>query len=168
MVSFQIKTTVIAHPFLVFLSTYLTRPIKRTECCVLGTPITPEPRYLILSTSHVFTTVDTSFITTTELTHRVLLDILSQPTSKFVKWRFTVLEINFFYYLSCLSVYQSTCLSDCLSFYIPLTGKGCKKLSLKPITITVANLETMTKGSLDAEYKGSVSLTPKGSVFLVC
>ena len=79
-VSFQMDTTLIAHPFSVFPSTYPTQPIKRTECCVLKTPITPEPQYLILSTSHVFTTVDTSSTTTTELTHRILLDILSSPT----------------------------------------------------------------------------------------
>ena len=83
-VSFQIKTTGIAHPFLVFLSTYQTQPIKRTECCVLETPITPGPQYLILSISLVLTTEDMSATTTTELTHRILLGILSSSTMKFV------------------------------------------------------------------------------------
>ena len=121
-VSFQIKTTVIAHPFLVFLSTYQTQPIKRTECCVLETPIIPGPQYLILSTYHVFTTVDTSFTSTTELTHLILLDILNSPTTESVKWRFMVLEINsllFPFLFVCVSVhiYLNVDLTVCLSTF---------------------------------------------------
>ena len=124
-VSFQIKTTVIAHSFLVFLSTFQTQPIKRTECCVLETPITPGPQYLILSTYHVFSTVDMSFITTTELTNRFLMGILRSPTTKSVKWRFTVLEIFFLLFpflFVCIifRIYLHVCLSFHNSFLIKI------------------------------------------------
>ena len=46
--------------------------------CVLGTPSTPEPLYLILSTSHVPTTEDAASTTTTKPTNLILMGI--QPT----------------------------------------------------------------------------------------
>ena len=67
-----------------------TQQTKRTECCVLGTPATPELRYLILSTSPVLTTGDTSSTTTTELILRILRDILMSPGIPSVKWKYTV------------------------------------------------------------------------------
>ena len=73
-----------------FLSTSPTQQTKWTECCVLGTPTTPEPRYLILSTSPVLTTGDTSSTTTTGLILRILRGILVSPTLTFVKWKCTV------------------------------------------------------------------------------
>ena len=36
-----------------------------------------------------------------------------------------------------------------------------KRRSLKSISITVSNLETITEGSLDTEHRASVSPTPK-------
>ena len=62
-----------------------TQQTKKTECCVLGTQTTPEPQYLILSTSPVLTTGDTSSTTTTELTLPILRDILITPIMDFVK-----------------------------------------------------------------------------------
>ena len=72
------------------LSTSPTQQTKMTECCVLGTPSTPEPRYLILSKSPVLTTGDTSSTTTTELILRILRGILMAPTLPSVKWKCTV------------------------------------------------------------------------------
>ena len=51
---------------------------------------TPEPRYLILSTSPVLTTGDTSSTTTTGLILRILRGILYTTTMSSVKWKFTV------------------------------------------------------------------------------
>ena len=62
-----------------------TQQTKRTECCALGTPATPEPRYLILSTSPVLTTGDTSSITTAELIFRILRGTLCTLIMNFVK-----------------------------------------------------------------------------------
>ena len=73
-----------------FLCTFQTQQRKRTECCVLETPISPEPRYLILSTSPVLTTGDMSSTTTTELILRILRDILSTPGFPYVKCKCTV------------------------------------------------------------------------------
>ena len=72
------------------LSTSPTQQTKRTECCVLGTPTTPKPRYLILSTSAVLTTRDTSSTTTTGLILRILRGILSTLGLISVKWKCTV------------------------------------------------------------------------------
>ena len=72
------------------LCTSPTQQTKRTECSVLGTPSTPEPRYLILPTSAVFITGDTSFTTTTELILRILKGILVLPTLNYVNWKCTV------------------------------------------------------------------------------
>ena len=71
--------------FSAILFTSPTQQTKRTECCVLGTPATPELRYLILSTSPVLTTGDTSSTTTTELTLPIPRDILITPIMNFVK-----------------------------------------------------------------------------------
>ena len=60
------------------------------EYCVLGTSTTPEPRYLILSTSPVLTTGDTSSTTTTGLTVSILRGIIIPPVLDSVKWRCTV------------------------------------------------------------------------------
>ena len=68
----------------------LTLLTKRTECCVLGTPTTPEPRYLILSTSRVLTTGDTSSTTTTELILSILRGIPFTLVMIYVKLKFTV------------------------------------------------------------------------------
>ena len=62
-----------------------TQQTKRTECCALGTPSTQEPRYLILSTSPVLTTGDTSSTTTTGLVLLILRDILCTLIMNFVK-----------------------------------------------------------------------------------
>ena len=67
-----------------------TQQTKRTECCALGTPSTQEPRYLILSTSPVLTTGDTSSTTTTGLTGRILRGIIQTPSISSVKWKCTV------------------------------------------------------------------------------
>ena len=75
-----------------FLSTYPTQQTKRTECCVLGTPSTPEPRYLTVSTSPVLTAGDTSSTITTELTGRILRGILVLPTMNCVIWKCTVIR----------------------------------------------------------------------------
>ena len=72
------------------LSTSPTQQTKRTECCVLGTPTTPEPRYLILSTSLVLTTGDTSSTTTSGLILRILWGILVTLGLEFVKLKCTV------------------------------------------------------------------------------
>ena len=72
------------------LCTSPTQQTKRTECCVLGTPTTPEPRYLILPTSPVLTTGDTSSTTTTGLILRILRGILITPGLNSVKWKCTV------------------------------------------------------------------------------
>ena len=74
------------------LSSSPTQQTKRTGCCVLGTPATPEPRYLILSTSPVLTTGDTSSTITTGVIPRILRDILGTPTVTSVKWKCTVRE----------------------------------------------------------------------------
>ena len=66
----------------------LTLLTDRKECCVLGTPATPGARYLILSTSSVLTTGDTSSTTTTGLILRILMGIL--VTLIYVKLKFTV------------------------------------------------------------------------------
>ncbi|XP_078327880.1 uncharacterized protein LOC111134172 [Crassostrea virginica] len=71
------------------LSTSPTQQTKRTECCVLGTVTTQEPRYLILSTSPVLTTGDTSSTTTTELILRILRDTIVTPGMSSVKWKYT-------------------------------------------------------------------------------
>ena len=57
------------------LSTSPTQKTKRTECCVIETPTTSEPQYLIQSTSPVLTTGDRSSTTTTGLIYRNLRDI---------------------------------------------------------------------------------------------
>ena len=72
------------------LSTSPTQQTKRTESCVLGTPTTREPRYLILSTSPVLTTGDTSSTTTTELVLRILRGMMIMPSISSVKWKYTV------------------------------------------------------------------------------
>ena len=72
------------------LSTSPTQQTKRTECCVLGTTTTLEPQYLILSTSPVLTTGDTSSTTTTGLILPILMSILYTPTMNFVKLKCTV------------------------------------------------------------------------------
>ena len=77
-------------PYFLGFSVYISNTTKRTECCVLGTPTTPEPRYLILSTTPVLTTGDTSFTTTTGLILRILRGILMPPGFSSVKWKCTV------------------------------------------------------------------------------
>ena len=72
------------------LSASQTRQTKRTDCCVLVTPNTLEPRYLILSTSPALTTEDTSSTTTAGLIHRILRGILCTPGLASVKWKCTV------------------------------------------------------------------------------
>ena len=81
-------------------STSPTQQTKRTECCVLGTPTTPEPRYLILSTSPVLTTGDTSSTTTTELILRIPRGIQNTPTANFAKWKSMVRIVFCFIYKS--------------------------------------------------------------------
>ena len=70
--------------------TYQTQQTKRTEFCVLRTPTTPEPRYLILSTSRVLITGDTSSTTTIELILHSLMGILISHRHIYVKQRSTV------------------------------------------------------------------------------
>ena len=72
------------------LCTSPTQQTKRTECCVIGTPCSPEPRYLTLSTSLVLTTEDTLSTTTPELTVRIQVDIQILLAVIFVKWKSTV------------------------------------------------------------------------------
>ena len=62
----------------------------RTECCVLGTPATPGAQYLILYTSTVLTTGDTSSTTTPGLIPRILMGILVTLVMIYVKLKFTV------------------------------------------------------------------------------
>ena len=85
------------HIFLDSLSTFLPLQAKKTECCVSGTPTTPKPPYLILSTSHVLTPGDTSSTTTTELTNRFLMGILRPLTTIFVKLKCMV---RYWFYVS--------------------------------------------------------------------
>ena len=73
-----------------FLCTSRKQQTKRTECCVLRTPTTAEPRYLILSTSPVLSTGDTSSTTTTGLILHILRGILMTPLLNSVKWKCTV------------------------------------------------------------------------------
>ena len=73
----------------------LTLLTKRAECCVLGTPTSPEPPYLILSTSPVLTTGDTSFTTTTELILRILRGIPFMLVMIYVKLKFMVRVLDF-------------------------------------------------------------------------
>ena len=73
-----------------------TQQTKRTECCVLGTPSTPEPRYLIPSTSYVLTTGDTSSTTTTELTGRILKGLTMPLRWAYVKLKCTVRTLQGF------------------------------------------------------------------------
>ena len=72
------------------LCTSPTQQTKRTECCVIGTPCSPEPRYLTLSTSPVLTTGDTLSTTTPELIVRIQVDIQILLAVIFVKWKSTV------------------------------------------------------------------------------
>ncbi|XP_078330393.1 uncharacterized protein LOC144624461 [Crassostrea virginica] len=68
----------------------LTLLTKRAECCVLGTPTSPEPPYLILSTSPVLTTGDTSSTITTGLILRILRGIPFMLVMIYVKLKFMV------------------------------------------------------------------------------
>ena len=86
----QVPITLLSQIFLDSPSSSQTRQAKRTVCCVLGIPTTLQPQYLILSTSTVLTTVDTSSTTTTELILRILTGIPSMPTVYCVKWKFMV------------------------------------------------------------------------------
>ena len=71
-----------------FLCTFPTQQTKRTECCVLGTPFTLKPQYLILSTSPVLTTGNTSYITKTELILPIqLMGIHRTHSMNYVNWR---------------------------------------------------------------------------------
>ena len=64
--------------------TFPTQQTKKTESCVLGTPDTPESRCLILSTSPVLTTADSSCTTTTGLILPTLMDIQHTPIMNYV------------------------------------------------------------------------------------
>ena len=87
-----------------------TQQINRTECCVLGTPTTPQPPYLTLSTSPVLTTGDTSSTTTTGLTGRILKGILITPIMNSVNWKclvsHTFLVKNFQFYISTTLIFM--------------------------------------------------------------
>ena len=78
-----------------FLATQFTSPTQRTKTkgfSVSGLPTTPEPRYLILSTSPVLTMGNTSFTTTTGII--VLLGIQLMPTMNSTNWKYMVLTIE--------------------------------------------------------------------------
>ena len=95
------------------LSTFQTQQTKRTECCVLRTHTTPEPRYLILSTSAVLTTGDTSSTTTAGLILRIRRGILFTPGFHSVKWKCTVKKLIILYrtlimlVMNCVNIYTT-------------------------------------------------------------
>ena len=66
--------------------TFPTQPANRMVYCALRNLTTPEPRYQILSTLHVFNMVDTSSTTTTEPILRFRLGILPTRTTNSAKW----------------------------------------------------------------------------------
>ena len=84
------KTMIKLGTFLDFPCTYPTQRTLWMEFYVLRTKTTPEPQYLILSTSPALTTADTSSTTTTEPITRSLMAILLMLTMTSVKWRFLV------------------------------------------------------------------------------
>ena len=96
--SYQMKIIIRVNIFLDSPSTFLplqaNRPeslqAKRTECSVSRTQTTPDQQYLILSTSHALTPGDTWSTTTTELTNRSLMGILTMLTMTYVKWKYMV------------------------------------------------------------------------------
>ena len=67
--------------------TFPIQPAKRMVYCVLRNLTTPDPRYQILSTLHVFILVDTSSTTTTEPILRFRLGILPTRTTISAKWK---------------------------------------------------------------------------------
>ena len=87
----QAKVIYTLQDFWDFPFTFQTHQTKRVVYCALGTPSTPEPRYLILSTLHVLNMGGTSSTTTTEPILRIQRGILPMHTTNSANWKYMVI-----------------------------------------------------------------------------